>query len=456
MSTDINKTLDALDLASFDCRYCDVRIEDTTTSLILYRNFELESCELKPSLGAFVRVFNNGKWFYCATTALDRLPEAIRDLIRQSRRLERDDSDPFSAVRPLRAERMLYPEGGASRLGARKKMELCESYFDTLRRFPKIAESRVLHADTYKVKRFRSSRGVEVAHDYNLHGLRFDYTLKEGDRIFYDLFDKGSDRFEDLRSLEPSLVESIEESSLFLRAKPVPPGQYRVLMGGKVVGVFAHESFGHKSEADFMLGDETAMKDWRLGSKVGADILSIIDDPGHAGTSGYCPFDDEGTPGQKTYLIKNGVLSGRLHSRMTSHALGEPATGNARAVSFEFEPIVRMTCTYVEPGARSLEEIVSKVDLGIYAKDVKHGSGLSTFTIAPRKTYWIRDGKIAEPVLVSVISGSVFQTLKDVEAVAGDLMLFSTAFGGCGKMEQMPLPVAFGGPSMLVRGMQVS
>ena len=85
-----------------------------------------------------------------------------------------------------------------------------------------------------------------------------------------------------------------------------------------MTGLFAHESFGHKSEADFMLGDPEAMENWQLGTKIGSDCLSIVDTGDEKGTSGYCPIDDEGFPTQKTYLIKNGVLTSRLHSQYTA------------------------------------------------------------------------------------------------------------------------------------------
>src|SRR5690606_38569275 len=167
------------------------------------------------------------------------------------------------------------------------------------------------------------------------------------------------------------------------------------------------------------------------------------------------PIDDEGNRKQKTYLIKDGKLAGRLHSASTALALGETNTGNGRAMNFEFGPIVRMTNTYIEPGTNSLEQIISDVKKGVYIKDFKHGMGMSTFTIAPGKAYMIENGKITKPVKVSVISGSVFETLMNIKAVANDFEVKSSAFGGCGKFEQWPLPVADGGPSILVDGMQV-
>ena len=164
----------------------------------------------------------------------------------------------------------------------------------------------------------------------------------------------------------------------------------------------------------------------------------------------------KGFPAKKTYLIKNGILTGRLHSQQTAQLLDETPTGNGRSINFEFEPIVRMTNTYVEPGENTFEELIARVKFGIFSKDVIYGTGLSTFTIAPRKCYIIRDGKIAEPVRVSVISGSVFEALSQIEGCSKDSELFSSSINGCGKNDQFPLPVGFGGPKVLISKLFVS
>jgi len=195
-------------------------------------------------------------------------------------------------------------------------------------------------------------------------------------------------------------------------------------------------------------------KEWALGKKVGSDILSIVDS-GQIPGSGYVPYDDEGTAAKETYLIKDGILTGRLHSASTAAALEEGLTGNARAISFEYEPIVRMTTTYIKPGSKTFDELVSEVDDGYLIETIKHGSGLSTFTIAPSLAYRIENGKITDPVNIAVISGTVFETLSEIDGLSDKLELLSFVTGGCGKMEQYPLPVGFGGPYVRVRNMMV-
>jgi len=203
-----------------------------------------------------------------------------------------------------------------------------------------------------------------------------------------------------------------------------------------------------------MVGDETMKAEWALGKIIGRDLLTIVDD-GLVPGNGYTPYDDEGTKGKKTYIVKNGKLTGRLHSAATSAALEEPLTGNARAVNFQFEPIVRMTTTYIEKGDRPLKDIIAEIDKGIYVETIRHGSGMSTFTMTPSRAYMIENGRITTPVKVSVITGSVFETLAEVDAVSQEFELLSFIGGGCGKMEQYPLPVGFGGPYIRVRKLNV-
>jgi len=149
------------------------------------------------------------------------------------------------------------------------------------------------------------------------------------------------------------------------------------------------------------------------------------------------------------------VLSGRLHSGSTAAYLEEDCTGNGRAINFEYEPIVRMTTTYIDKGDKTLEELISEVKDGVLVETIKHGSGMSTFTIAPSLAYAIKDGKLSHPLKISVVSGNVFKTLNEIDGVSDTIKLHSFVLGGCGKMEQFPLSVGFGGPYVRVNNLDV-
>ncbi len=450
--------LEDINIPDNNCEYWDVRIEQTTKTEINYQDFDLISYSKKPSLGAFIRVYDKGMWFYSSTTDLKNLSAEIMTLSKQSKALERTNE---TTLRPYNqesyTERILKSEETRlDKISINMKKSLCENYFKDIQEFEKLKGVKVSYSDEYKIKHFRSSQEVKFSYDFNQCGLSISYTVADQDGQFKDRVNFYGKQFDDLKNQHSEIKNAISESYLFIEAKPISPGNYPVAMASEVVGAFAHESFGHKSEADFMLGDDEAKETWKIGKKVGNQCLTIVDSGEEFGTSGYCPIDDEGFKTQKTYLIKNGILTGRLHNQYTSQVLNEAPTGNGRSMNFEFEPIVRMTNTYIESGDLTFEELISKVKLGVYAKDINHGSGLSTFTIAPRKCYMIRNGKIAEPIRVSVISGSIFEALEDIEGCSQDFSMINTAFGGCGKMEQWPLPVSFGGSKVLLSKMVIS
>lgn len=146
------------------------------------------------------------------------------------------------------------------------------------------------------------------------------------------------------------------------------------------------------------------------------------------------------------------MLAGRLHSAETAAELEEELTGNARAINTKYEPIVRMTTTVIEGGDKTPEELITGIKHGYFIKTIKHGSGMSVFTIAPNISYEIVDGKIARPVKISVISGDVFETLGLIDGLSRDVEILCFVSGGCGKMEQYPLPVGFGARMCPFRG----
>jgi len=114
-----------------------------------------------------------------------------------------------------------------------------------------------------------------------------------------------------------------------------------------------------------------------------------------------------------------------------------------------------MTTTYIKGGDKSFEELISEIDEGVLIETLKHGSGMSTFTLAPSMAYMIRNGKVAEPVKISVVSGNVFETLNEIDGLTKDVKILEFALGGCGKFEQFPLPVGFGGPYVRVKSLNV-
>ncbi len=436
--------------------YSDVRIEDVFETNITFTLGKISEYKIRNYKAAFVRVYDGKRWFYSSTSQIEQIQDEIDKLNKMA------DPNPginedgiIKKLEVNKGEFFNFKENDISKVPEEDKLGLLKELFPVITENKYIKSWTARYIDCRKVKEFYSSKGADIKYDTQSCGFSIGFAMSEGEKKFQETYQRGTESFHDLLNQKELLRKRISESEDFLlNSKPVEKGIYTVVLSPLAAGVFAHESFGHKSESDFMVGDETMKKEWSLGKKVGADILTIVDDGNEPG-SGFVPFDDEGTSARKTYLIKNGVLAGRLHSGSTAAILEEELTGNARSMNFEYEPIVRMTTTYIERGAETKEELFGKVRNGIYIDTIKHGSGMSTFTIAPSLAYMIRDGKIAEPVNISVITGNVFKTLTDIDGVSDEVELLSFVTGGCGKMEQYPLPVGFGGPYVRVNNINV-
>ena len=436
--------------------YTDVREETVHATTITIENGVLKENKTKKEQGVIIRLYDGRRWYISSTTEPDKVQQEIDSLAGMAVFCPNIEDDPVVKKYEINQEVQLrYKDCDVSLVPNAWKLAVAEQYADCLKACEKIPRWKVYYVDNHTRKHIVSSKGCDVTFDTQNCCVAPRYVLMKDEKPFYGRKDIYRMKFEELKGHEKELEELIREDLAYNEnAVPVEPGEYTCIFSPAVTGVFAHESFGHKSEADFMVGDENMKREWAIGTRVGAELLNIVDTGMEEG-SGYVPFDDEGTRAKKTYLIRDGILSGRLHSAMTAAALKEELTGNARAVSFQFDPIVRMTATYVEPGKSTKEELIAGVKKGIYISDYNHGSGMSTFTIAPNKAYMIRNGHLAEPVKISVITGNVMHTLHEIDGLSAEFELCSFALGGCGKMEQFPLRVGMGGPYMRVNHLTV-
>lgn len=435
--------------------YADIRIEDRFTTNITLKNGMLEERKVAKLKKAFLRVFDGEMWYYASTSDTDHIQEELDRLYTYA------TPNPQIAQHPVVEryevnvdEKLLFSDNCVKDVSAEEKFSRLKGYSDLLAsEHLQISQARYL--DRYSCFEFYSSKGASIRYDYQTTGVSLAAGLAYEGEQFFDALQRAGTDYASVVVTEGEIKDFLAELETYITtAKPVTPGVYPVVLAPIAAGVFAHESFGHKSEADFMVGDETMAKEWVIGKKVGGDLLTIYETGTILG-SGYTPYDDEGTKARMNYLIKDGYLAGRLHSGATAAALDESLTGNARAVNCDFEPIVRMTNTIIKGGTSTLEELVGGIEHGYYIKSIKHGSGMSTFTIAPSLAYEIVDGKIGAPVKIAVLTGNVFKTLGDIDGVGKDETVLSFVTGGCGKMEQSPLPVGLGGPHIRIRKMNV-
>jgi len=251
-----------------------------------------------------------------------------------------------------------------------------------------------------------------------------------------------------VRSRPEELVDRAARLAVDQLSAPKPSGgSARVVLDPELVGLLSHEAIGHTVEADFVLGG--AITADKIGQPVASEIVTMCD----SGISehrphavGVVPVDDEGVPAQRTVLIECGVLRSYLHNRETAAHFDVAPTGNARAYTYSDEPIIRMTNTYVEPGATPIDEVIGGVEDGYYLRGLGQSGQADSnaeFMFGVREAHRIRAGKVAELVRGVTISGNAFDVLRSIDAV-GDDFRWEQGAGFCGKGQ--PAKTDGGGP----------
>jgi TldD protein len=336
------------------------------------------------------------------------------------------------------------------------KHDLCQKYNNIILSSNKVQTSSVRYVDSHSTLYFANLEGSFIVCENIFCGVSVMAMAKDGMDVQQAYNSIGDLRgYSKVEIFEESCEEVTKRAVDLLSAKPVDAGKYTVIVDPKLCGVFTHEAFGHLSEADFIYENQKLREIMKIGKRFGSDELSIVDDGTLAGEAGYNKYDSEGTPTQKTYLIKDGILTNRLHSRETAAKMNEKPTGNARAISYGSEPIVRMTNTYMESRDQTFEEMLAGVDDGIYAKGSLGGqTNTEMFTFSAEEAYKIKDGKICEQVRDVVLTGNVFETLMNIDAIGNDRILFG-GLGGCGKGGQSPLRVSDGGPHTRIKDVTI-
>ncbi len=428
--------------------YCEIHYDTVSSSRVVLSNDQIESVGTARTASGNARSLYQGGWGL-STFNNEDFTKALIQSAENARLINRLPLNlPVSS--PIVDDIITQPEISPDSWTLEEKLHLAQKYNDLLKD-ERIASSRVIYQD-YTVTRYLvNSMGARIRQQKTFCGIMIAATARDGANVqqaYESIGQYGG--LELVQGLEQLAIEVKERAIKLLAAPTIDAGNYQVLLDPKLAGVFAHEAFGHLSEADF-LSENPRMQDvMQLGRTFGPEILNIIDDGSIPGLAGYTPYDDEGVPARKNYLIQSGKLKGRLHSRETSALMRENLTGNARAISPGFAPIVRMTNTYIDQGQSSFEDMLAGIDDGIYALDMLGGmTNLEMFTFSAGYAYRIRKGKICELLRDVVLSGNVFQTLHDVKAIGNDLTHHG-GLGGCGKAGQSGLPVSTGSPHIVI------
>jgi TldD protein len=249
--------------------------------------------------------------------------------------------------------------------------------------------------------------------------------------------------------------EAVKAALTNLEARPAPAGVMTVVLGPGWPGILLHEAIGHGLEGDFNRKGSSAFSG-RIGQRVAAKGVTVLDDGTIADRRGSLNVDDEGNTSQRNVLIEDGILKGYIQDAMNARLMGVAPTGNGRRESYAHVPMPRMTNTYMLAGKKSPEEIVASIKKGLYATNFGGGQVDITsgkFVFSASQAYWVENGKILYPVKGATIVGSGPECLKRVSMIGNDLKLDS-GVGTCGK-EGQSVPVGVGQPTLRIDGLTV-
>lgn len=405
--------------------------------------------------GVGVRAIMGEKVGYAHTDVLK--PEAMMDAAEVAAEIasrSRGDKVVSLASGPSDAEVFSHPRIYPNEIKAADKIDTAMSADEGAREYDgRISEVLVTLVDTDRSIHIANSEGVFVHDRRIMTTMRVMAVARDADlrqvggrtlsgTVGYEIFEKES----------PVEVarDAARQAVTLLEAQEAPAGKMVLVLGNGRGGVLLHEAIGHGFEGDF-IRKQTSLFTGRIGEKVATETCTIADDATLPGVRGTLNIDDEGTPGERTVLIENGVLKGFLYDRINAGLMDTVSTGNARRESYRHMPVVRMTNTFMLGGDTPRDEILASVKRGLYAKRIGGGQvdiASGNFVFEVMEGYLIEDGKIGAPVRGANLIGNGAEILKKIEMVGDDFEMDSGG-GTCGKAGQ-GIPVGNGIPTIKV------
>jgi TldD protein len=372
--------------------------------------------------------------------------------------------DPAKGVRqapPRRTNEALYTGTNPLTLVPfADKVRLCSEIDAAARaRDPRVAQVSVGLSGSWSVVEIVRPDGFVATDVRPLVRLNVSIVVEQNGRRESGTFGMGGrwlyDRLFTSDARERAIDEALAQALVNLDAVDAPVGEMTVVLGPGWPGVLLHEAIGHGLEGDFNRKGTSAFAG-RIGQRVAAPGVTVVDDGSIAGRRGSLTIDDEGTPTQETVLIEDGILRGYLMDRLNARLMGGESTGNGRRESYAHAPMPRMTNTFMKGGNDDPAEILSRVKNGIFAKSFGGGQVDITsgkFVFSCTEAYKIENGKLGAPVKGATLIGDGPSVLTRVSAIGNDMAL-DEGIGVCGKGGQS-VPAGVGQPTLLIDSLTV-
>ena len=438
--------------------YTEIRIEEKETTRVAFRGRDLELANANIDKGGIVRcLIKNKGWGVATFNNLDDLLTKVDQAYQCARVASVPEPVELAQVEPVEQVTSVAMKRDFRDVPLSEKQAMAERYNQVLLGHgDKIIDTQAVYSDSFSHLILANSEGTYIEQERPSVVVGGTAIARDGDNVQQAHNSYSNTQGYEFVLDQDEMVSMVARHAVeLLAARPVKAGQYTVVANQMLAGVFIHEAFGHLSEADFVYENPKAREMMTLGRRFGKGLLNAFDDGSIPDLRGTTLYDDEGVPARRNWLIKDGVLVGRLHSRQTAAKMGESASGNARAINYRFAPIVRMTNTAIDNGTSSFDEMIKDIELGIYACDAYGGqTQLENFSFSSGYAYMIRNGKLAEMVKDVILAGNLFNTLENIDAIGDDFKWCNTG-GGCGKGNQYPLPVGMGAPHIRIQNVVI-
>lgn len=442
-------------ISKISADYVDIRYEKMYETKIILNKREIFQLGSNSGDGFVVRVLKNGGFSWVSFTKIEDAERALKVALENAELISQNSKKKVRLAEVEVVKDTFIPslKEDPRKIPIDEKLELLRHYNEIPLQFENII-TNMHYTEVIREKYFVNSEGTEIREDLITTGIRGMLISRDGGIVQnVRVGIGGSDGFYRLRNREDEFEKKTKIVLDLLKAEPVKGGVYNVILNPDMAGVFTHEAFGHFSEADLIEDNPSMRERMKIGTKLGNEILTIVDDPTIPNQLGFYKYDDEGVRARRTYLLREGVLVGRLHSRRTAAEFGEPVSGHCVAEDYRYAPIVRMGNIFIEPKDKTLEELLDLLGDGLYILDAKGGqtSG-ENFTFGAQYGFEVKGGKIGKMVRDINISGNLYQTLKDIVAIGKDFEL--SEVGGCGK-GQLNIRSCHGGPHILVKNVVI-
>lgn len=426
--------------------FYDVRVLQGDRTRIVLDNGRLEEISEVPFQGAAVRALAGGAWGFVTTDIINSFEDKIDLAQRIAHKIDRPD-ELLLAEAPPGTSINILPKKDPRDLSLEEKVELLRE-IENQAKLPGISSTQAVYSELRVRAHYSSSEGLDLESEITRMGFVISAVARRNG--LYQASAEGRAAVGGLELFDRedplSLAQEVGKTALeLLDAETARGGRFPVILDQELAGVFIHEAVGHATEADIILEGGSCLEG-KLGTRIGSDIVTVIDDPGLR-QNGYYPFDDEGSLSQKTVLVENGVLNSYLHSRETAGKLGG-IPRNARSQGMD-RPIVRMSNTYIDNGDWKEEEILQELKDGIYLKGSRGGqvnTAEGVFQFNAKRGYVVENGEKVRLLRDVSLSGNILEIMRDIKAVGNDLKFNS---GRCGKSGQL-VPVSDGSPHLLI------